>query len=110
MDHDDCNSYVPHIAVQRLAAARWLQEAGALAEASRLLRWQDAPWNGCSECDVLGGPTFLARARIEVARGDSGRAREYYRQFLRRYDQPMASQAHLVEEANAALARLAREP
>jgi len=110
VDHEDCNSFVPHIAVQRLAAARWLQEAGALDEASRLLRWQDAPWNGCSECDVLGGPTFVARARIEVARGDSARAREYYRQFLQRYDQPMASQAHLVEEANAALARLAADP
>jgi TolB-like protein len=110
VDHEDCNSFVPHIAVQRLAAAQWLLEAGALDEASRLLRWQDAPWNGCLECDALGGPTFLTRARIEVARGDSGRAREYYRQFLRRHDQPMAPQAHLVEEANAALERLAADP
>jgi tetratricopeptide (TPR) repeat protein len=110
VDHEDCNSYVPHFAVQRLAAAQWLLEAGVLDEASRLLRWQDAPWNGCLECDALGGPTFLTRARIEVARGDSGRAREYYRQFLRRHDQPMAPQAHLVEEANAALARLAADP
>jgi hypothetical protein len=104
--HEDCNSFTPHIAVQRLAAAQWLQEAGALDEAGRLLRWQDAPWPQCFTCDILGGLTFLARARIEVGRGDSTRAREYYRQFLRRYDQPMPSQAHLVEEAKTAVARL----
>ncbi|MGH7512615.1 MAG: protein kinase domain-containing protein [Gemmatimonadales bacterium] len=110
VEHEDCNSFVPLFTVQRLAAAQWLSEAGALDEAGRLLRWQDQPWNGCTECDALGGPNFLARAQIEVARGDSGRAREYYRQFLRRYDRPMASQMHLVQEANAALTRLAGDP
>jgi hypothetical protein len=55
---------------------------------------------------VLSGPTYLARARLEELHGDPGRAREYYLQFLRRYDQPMPAQEHLVEEARAALARL----
>ena len=53
---------------------------------------------------VLGGPTFLARARIEQARGDSADAREYYQQFLRRYDQVVPSLAHLVEEARSGVA------
>jgi hypothetical protein len=40
------------------------------------------------------------------ARGRTRLAQEYYQQFLRRYDRPVASQAHVVEEAEAALARL----
>ena len=56
--------------------------------------------------DAVSGPSFLMRAQIEVALGDSGRAREYYRQFLRRYDRPMAAQVHLVNEARAAFAGL----
>jgi hypothetical protein len=55
---------------------------------------------------AMGASTYLARARLEEAGGDPHRAREYYRQFLRRYDQPMPSQIHLVDEAKAALARL----
>jgi serine/threonine protein kinase len=105
LDNENCNSWVPPWWIQRLLAGQWLQEAGAQDEAGRLLRWQDAPRGAdvCYGCAVLDGPTFLARARIEVARGDSTRAREYYRQFLQRYDQPMASQVHLVREAEAAL-------
>ena len=110
VDHEDCNSWVPHFAVQRLAAAQWLLEAGAPDEAGRLLRWQDAPWNGCQECVALTGPTLLARARTEMARGDSGSAQGYYREFLRLFDQPMPSQAYLVEEAKVALTRLSGEP
>jgi tetratricopeptide (TPR) repeat protein len=106
VDNEDCNSWVPHFAVQRLAAAEWLLEAGKLDEARRLLRWQDGAWGGCRECAPLAGPTLLARARIEMARGDSGAAREYYREFLRLFDQPMPSQMHLVEEAKTALLRL----
>jgi TolB-like protein len=111
LDNENCNSWVPPSSIQRLAAAQWLQEAGALEDAVRLLRWPDAPryGDGCSECDVVEGPTFVARARLELARGDSARAREYYRQFLQRYDQPMPSQVHLVREADAALGGLERD-
>jgi hypothetical protein len=56
---------------------------------------------------ALAAPTFLAGARLEEQLGNSERAIEYYRQFLRRYDQPMPSQAHLVDEARVALVRLA---
>jgi tRNA A-37 threonylcarbamoyl transferase component Bud32 len=108
IDHEDCNSFIPHIAVQRFVAAQWLQEAGHLEHAARLLRWQEAAWGGWDVIfrDALGGPSYLVRARIEEARADSALARGHYQQFLRRYDQPMPSQAHLVTEAKAALARL----
>jgi hypothetical protein len=106
-----CNGLTPHIAVERLAAAQWLAEAGEVEEARRLLRWHDAeatymPPSLWTLVFALGGPTYLARARLEELQGDAGRAREYYLQFLRRYDQPMPSQQHLLEEARVAVARL----
>jgi serine/threonine-protein kinase len=109
---NSCNSFTPHLAIQRLAAAQWLQEAGELELATRLLRYQDAAiWMGWlwSFHDALAGPTHLLRARLEEQRGDPARARDHYRQFLRIYDQPMPSSAHLVEEARNALARLSGE-
>jgi hypothetical protein len=110
---DLCNNFTPHIAVQRLAAAQWLTAAGETDQARRLLRWQDAnvwvywggfPWLLSS---ALAGPTYLLRARLEELHGQPGRAEVYYRQFLQRFDQPMPSQVHLVNEAQEALARLA---
>jgi serine/threonine-protein kinase len=106
-----CSLLTPHIAVQRLAAAQWLGETGEIDQARRLLRWNDLeslyiPASLWTLVYVLSGPTYLARARLEESHGDARRAREYYRQFLRRYDQPMAAQQHLVEEAQAAMARL----
>jgi tRNA A-37 threonylcarbamoyl transferase component Bud32 len=110
--HEDCGSVVPHIAIQRFLAGQWLAETGEVERAARLLRWQDGDWYDWSWLygDALGGPAFLVRARLEEGRADTARAREYYRQFLRRYDQPVPSQAHLVEEARSALARLAGDP
>ena len=104
-----CNQFTPHIAIQRLAAAQWLQEAGEVEQAARLLRYQDAAiWGGWAWTfhAALAAPTHLMRARLEEERGDAERARKHYRQFLRLYDQPMPSVAHLVEEAKGALARL----
>jgi tRNA A-37 threonylcarbamoyl transferase component Bud32 len=111
IDHQDCNSFVPHIAVQRFVAAQWLQEAGDLEQAARLLRWQDAAWGGWSVTfrDALGAAMYLVRARVEEARADTTLARGYYEQILRRYDQPIPSQVQLVREARDALARLQRE-
>jgi tRNA A-37 threonylcarbamoyl transferase component Bud32/tetratricopeptide (TPR) repeat protein/TolB-like protein len=106
---NSCNLFTPHIAVQRLAAAQWLQEAGEVEQASRLLRWLDAiAWGGWlwTLNEALAGPTYLARARLAEAQGEGSKARGYYQQFLQRYDAPVPSQAHLVEEARTALARL----
>ena len=108
-DFRDCNDFTPSIAVQRLAAAQWLAEAGDVERARRLLRWQDAvTFDGwlLAFQQGLAAPTFLLGARLEEQLGNSERASEYYRQFLRRYDQPMPSQVHLVDEARAAVLRL----
>jgi tetratricopeptide (TPR) repeat protein/TolB-like protein len=106
-----CPSNMPHIAVQRMMAATWLREEGDLEAARRLLRWHDTTWIGWAWTftDAVSGPIFLMQAEIEVASGDSARAREYYGQFLRRYDRPMPSQVQLVKEARAALAELSEE-
>jgi hypothetical protein len=110
--HDDCNSWTPYMPMQRFFAAQWLQEAGDFDQAARLLRWSDAGGVGVGGGwgDVMStaliGPTFLARARLEEAHGSPGVAREYYEQFLRRYDRPVPAQRHLVDEAQAAVARL----
>ena len=105
---ENCSSAVPDIAVQRMMAAAWLREDGDLESARRLLRWHDQLWQGWPWLfsDAVSGPSFLMRAQIEVALADSGRAREYYRQFLRRYDRPMPEQVQLVNEARAAFAEL----
>jgi hypothetical protein len=114
LDHNSCDTFLftPHIGVHRLAAAQWLAEAGDPERARRLLRWQDllvlGGWRWTLH-DVLAAPTYLARGRLEEAGGDAERAREHYQQFLMRYQQPISSQAHLVEEARQALARL-QEP
>jgi len=106
-----CNHRVPHRAVQRLAAAQWLQAAGDLERARRLMRYQDEPQRGWDWIirDALAGPTYLSRGRIEEAVGHDSLAQEYYTQFLRRYDRPISSQMHIVQEAKAALARLASQ-
>jgi TolB-like protein len=115
LTQEECSHFTPEMAVERLAAARWLQETGKVEEAVRLLRWQDAAMSDLRGTlytvgHVLAGPTFLARARLEGLRGERQREGEYYRGFLQVYDQPMPSQVHLVKEAEAALARLGEEP
>ena len=98
------------LGVHHLAAARWLRAAGDAPEVTRLLLWHQAfqtgsYWNGTLIVTALA---YLELARIEVARGAAPSAIEHYRQFLRRYDTPMPSERHLVEEARQALARLSR--
>jgi tetratricopeptide (TPR) repeat protein len=106
-----CNTFTPDIAVQQTAAAQWLVESGETDRARVLLRWIDAQATDIPPAlntlvYILSGPNYLIRARLEKAHGDPKKAEYYYRQFLRRYDQPMASQVHLVEEARAALVEL----
>jgi hypothetical protein len=98
----------PDMGVHRMAAAAWLTESGDPERAARLLRWQEARQHGWiwTSADVLAGPNYLARARLEEAKGDSARALEYYHQFLRRYDAPTPPVVPLVAEARAAAARL----
>jgi tetratricopeptide (TPR) repeat protein len=108
IERPTCTYFTPSIGVQRFAAGSWLQEAGDLEQAARLLRWNENSWPSWrwTSTFALDALAYLARARIEDARGRDSLAQAYYRQFLRRYDRPMPSQVGLVEEAKAAVARL----
>jgi serine/threonine-protein kinase len=98
------------IAVDRLAAARWLAASGDADEAARLLTWVDGPFllhPSTPYSIALTGLVNLERGRIEEQRGHPELARMYYREFVSRYDRAMPGQRHLVEEARAGIARLA---
>jgi uncharacterized protein (DUF1778 family) len=91
-----------------MTAARWLAEAGKPDEAVRLLRAADVIGAGKLADDyVLAGPAHLAAAQLLEAQGDTVGALESYRQFLRRLDRPGPAQLGQVEQAKAALTRLA---
>ena len=97
------------IAVDRLAAARWLAASGEADQAFRLLSFVDGfsfihPSTVYSL--MLTGLVDLERGRIEKQRGRADSARNYYREFLRRYDRPVIGHRGLVEEAKAAMVRL----
>jgi TolB-like protein/tetratricopeptide (TPR) repeat protein len=95
--------------VNRIAAASWLAQEGDTVQAVRLLTWHETrSWVADVHAAdaVLAGLAYLQLARIEEARGHADLASHYYQQFLRRYDRPVPSQRHLVEDAERALARL----
>ena len=97
----------------RLAAARWLGASGDADQAFRLLSAVDGPYlihPGTAYIIMLSGLVDLERGRIEERLGHDDLARKYYREFLRIYDRPAAGHRHLVDEATAALARLAPAP
>ena len=95
--------------VNRLAAAAWLLEGGDTSQAASLLTWhENRMWH--SEVTLadaaLSGPAYLQLAHIEETRGHVDRARQYYQQFLRRYDLPVPAQRKMVDDARLALAKL----
>jgi hypothetical protein len=55
---------------------------------------------------TLAGLANLERGRVADARGQRDEALHHYREFLRRYDMPVAAHRHLVTEAEAAVRRL----
>ena len=97
------------IAVDRLAAARWLAASGDADQALRLLTWMDGPYfihPSAVYSLMLTGMVDLERGRIEEQRGRADSARSYYREFLRLYDRPVIGHRRLVEEAKTAVVRL----
>jgi len=97
------------MAVDRLAAARWLAASGDADQALRLLTWVDGPFfihPSTVYSVMLTGLVDLERGRIEEQRGRDDSARNYYREFLRRYDRPVIGHRRLVEEAKTAMVRL----
>jgi hypothetical protein len=93
-------------AVNRMAAAQWLLEAGDTAQAERLLAYTEAVSGPFMEKIPVRPLVNLQLARIAGARGRSDDARRLYQQFLVSYDLPGPRHHHLVAEARAALAGL----
>ena len=96
------------IPVDRLAAARWLAESGDGEQALRLLAVVDGPYllHPSTPYSIMLTPLAdLERARIEERQGRTELARNYYEEFLRIYDRPVAAHRSLVEEANGAVRR-----
>jgi hypothetical protein len=95
------------LSINRLAEADAFLAAGDTARAQRLLVWHEAELNGDNLWPQLFAPLAYYRlARIEQAQGRVALAREHYRQFLRRYDQPVPGLRPLVEQARGALATM----
>jgi len=104
-------------AFNRLAAARWLRAEGDWARARAIVLELQLPWRqGHEWADdhqvvlVATGPAYLELARIEEFRGRDAIARDYYQQFLQRYDMPVEAHRPLVEEARAGYQRLGGGP
>lgn len=99
-------------AVHRLAAARWVLEAGDTLQASRLLTWHEAIFGGHARAanKVVEPVALYERAKLAEARGRLREAREHYRGFLERYDRPPSPHAAWLEDALGALRRLSEGP
>jgi eukaryotic-like serine/threonine-protein kinase len=98
----DSHPYV--IAVCRLAAARLYRQQGN-PEAARLLMWFDAWWalDGYRPARrVLAGLAMLERGRLAASDGDPTLARQWFGEFVARYDTPVAPHERLLTEARRA--------
>ena len=94
----------------RLAAGRWKAEAGQAATADSLLAYYESGTTDLTAQLLLKQTAPLAaleRARAWDQAGNAERATHFYREFLRMYDLPPAQHRPYVEEAKAALVRLA---
>jgi serine/threonine protein kinase/tetratricopeptide (TPR) repeat protein/TolB-like protein len=114
LEHDRYRFATDHpylTGVNRITASQWLAAAGENAKAARLLTWHEAtgdPGPQLIHANALLAPfAYLARARIAEAQGRWHEARELYARFLSNYDAPVSSHRGLVEEARAAIARIA---
>ena len=96
--------------ITHLAASQLMLEQGDTSRALKLLAWHEAYIPASYEgirSQIFAGLAYYEMARIEEALGKDDLARDHYEQFLRRYDMPPPAHRHLVDEANAALRRLA---
>jgi hypothetical protein len=96
------------LSINRLTEADAFLAAGDTARAQRLLVWHEADLNNQDNLtpQLFAPLAYYRLARIEQAQGQLALAREHYRQFLRRYDQPVPSLRPLVEQARSALATM----
>jgi len=100
-------------AFNRLSGARWIGAEGDPTRARSIVLELQLLTRGTLEhaldphfASVVTGLAYLELARIGEARGQGVLARDYYEQFLRRYDMPTEAHRPMVEEARAAYERL----
>jgi len=111
----DGDGYGHTEAFNRLSAARWLRGAGDWPKARSVVTELQRPWFAARHWDdnelvsVVSGLGYLELARIAEIGGSATVARDYYEQFLRRYDMPVEAHRPMVEEARAAYERLGGE-
>ncbi len=111
----DGDGYGHTEAFNRLSAARWLRGAGDWPKARSVVTELQRPWFAARHWDdnelvsVVSGLGYLELARIAEIGGSATMARDYYEQFLRRYDMPVEAHRPMVEEARAAYERLGGE-
>ena len=97
------------LAVDRIAAARWLADNKDFDQAARLLAVGDGAYlihPGADYATMLSGLIARERGRIEEQLGHADAARAYYQEFLLRYDRPVPSHRSIVEEAKTKVAAL----
>jgi hypothetical protein len=105
----DFSTYHPLFgALLNLEAGRLLLQHGDTTRATRLLVWPAAAiWSHVARLGgALAGLANLERGRVAEAQGQREEALHRYREFLRRYDLPVAAHRHLVAEAEGAVRRL----
>jgi serine/threonine-protein kinase len=111
----DGDGYGHTEAFNRLSAARWLRGAGDWPKARSVVTELQRPWFAARHWDdnelvlIVSGLGYLELARIAEIGGSATMARDYYEQFLRRYDMPVEAHRPMVEEARAAYERLGGE-
>ena len=99
--------------VDRIAAARWLADSKDFDQAARLLAIGDGAYLIHPSADyatMLSGLIARERARIEEQRGNPDAAREYYQEFLRRYDRPVPAHQKMVEDVRGRVASRGDDP
>ncbi|HSR92144.1 MAG TPA: serine/threonine-protein kinase [Gemmatimonadales bacterium] len=97
------------IAVDRIAAARWLVDARDFDQAARLLALGDGAYfihPSVSYSTMVSGLIARERGLIEERLGHAGTARAFYQEFLLRYDRPAVSHRGIVEEAKTKVVAL----
>jgi serine/threonine-protein kinase len=94
--------------VNRLILSQWFATIGDTATAVSLLNYFDNFASGVTfdAAATLGSLAMLQRARLADGQRKCEQAKQSYEEFRRRYDMPVAKQKHLVDDANASLARL----
>jgi len=108
---DDVHPYLA--GVHRLTASRWLARSGDTAGAAALLTWHEAIGVRATQVQhanaLLAPFAYLERAPLLEAIGLHDAARLQYEHFLALYDSPVRAHRGLVEQAQASLARTARQ-